>query len=179
MRNVTQKVQAMNPPLGQTPFQLSIGRKGSPNHIRCQECRNDTHCHDHGIEEVAYHTQRQTERGDDKGKLTNLRHRKTTTHSCLQRLSAQHITRGAKHSLSENDGQRKHHNGHPLRNKDFRIHQHTYRHEENSTEEVLHGFNQSDNLIGFDGFCQYATHDKRSKGGAEACLCGNDCHEET
>ena len=158
------------------PFESIICRRGQTDHIRCEERSGDRHGHNHRIEEVADDAQRQSQRGNDERELTNLRHRESAAHGRLQRLTAQHERYRAKDCLTYKNRQHQQHDGQGIVHQDLRINEHTHRHEEDGTEEVLHRLYQLLDTLCLDRLCQDATHDKRAEGRAEAHLRRKHCH---
>ena len=163
-------VQNMDELVGQMFLHHLIGRCGKTDHIRCKEGGDDTHCYHYRIEELADDAERQTQRGDDERKLTNLGHRETAAHRRLQRLASEHEAEGAEYRLTYQyrTDQGEDRNGIFYQN--LRVYQHTYRYEEDGSEEILYRFYEFDNFLCLNGFCQYAAHDEGSEGAAEPHL---------
>ena len=59
---------------------------------------------------------------------------------------------------------------------DHRVNEHTHRHEEDGTEEVLHRLNEFFNTLSLNGLGQDATHDECTKRRREAYLGRKHCH---
>ena len=87
----------------QVVLQMVIGRRRQTYHIRCEESGDHGYSHNHRIQEIANHTERKTQRGNDKRELTDLRHRETATHGRFKRLAAQHKGERAEDALSYQD----------------------------------------------------------------------------
>src|SRR5574344_575260 len=128
---------------------------------------------------MAYDTKRQAQRCNDKGKFTYLGHRESTLHGCLQRIATDEISQRTKYRLTDKNGQCDSDDGPGVIDQHLRFDQHTHRHEENSTEEIFHWFDQTHDFVGFDRFGKNTTHDKCTKSTAKADLGGEYCHETT
>ena len=158
--HLTQMVQTPQPPFRQTFRKAVVAGLGSTDHVRCEECGDHRHRYYNRIEEFADDAKCQSQRGNNEGKLANLRHRETAAHRCLQGLAAEHVARRAEHRLTQQDGQRDYNNGQPLREQNLRVDQHAHRHEEHSSEKILHRFYQTNDLVCLDGLGQNTTHDE-------------------
>ena len=68
---------------GEETLDKSIGRMGRADDIRCQESGDNADSHHDGIEMRTSDAETLTERGDDEGKFSDLRERKTALHGAL------------------------------------------------------------------------------------------------
>ena len=107
-------------------FQGTVCWCGQSYHIRCQERGNHRYGYDDRVEEVADDTQRQTQRGDDEGELTNLCHGESAAHGRLQTLTSQQEGERAKECLTNEDGQHQCDDRPRIADNNLRVYQHTY-----------------------------------------------------
>ena len=144
-------------------LQTAVSRCSQTNHVRRQEGRDDRYGHDDGVEEFADDAQRQSQRGNDKREFTDLRHRETAAHGRLQTLATQHKRKRPQRALSDDDCQHQCQDGKCIVDEYLGVNQHTYRYEEDGSEEVFDGFHQLLNMFGFNRLCQDASHDESSE----------------
>ena len=170
-------VEPSDPRLGHMLLAILMAGHGSPHHIRSEEGGDDRHGHDHRIEEIADDAERESERGDDEGELTDLSHGESAAHGRLERLSADEESQASEDGLSHEDGNHQHDNGASIRNDDLRVDKHAHRHEEDGSEEVFHGLHHLDNLVGLYGLSKDGTHDEGTESAAEPRQGGDDGHE--
>ena len=135
-------VEKAFPPFRHVSIHKIGSRFGQTYHIGSKESRNHRHSHHNRIEEMTGHIQRNTQRGNNKSKLTNLCQTESALHGCLQRLSRQQNAQCAKQRLSDNHRQCNDQNRNGIFNNHTRIDHHTYRHEKDSSEQVLYRFYQ-------------------------------------
>ena len=173
-RNVVERTY---PRLWQAAFEHSVAGHREAYHIRCEEGGNDRHCHYYGIKEFARHLKRNTQRGNDERELTYLRHRKSASHSRLERLSAYEEAERTEHSLTYKYGQHQCSDRQGVADDDFRIDQHAHRHEEYGSEEVLHGGNKLLYLACLNGLSKDAAHNECSESRTETHLGRHYCHQ--
>ena len=176
-RVVVEAVEVSRPRLGDTAFEQLVGRLGKAYHVRCEEGGDYRHRHHNGIEKLAYHSEREAQRGYDERKLAYLGHREAAAHGLREGLSAEQIAQRAKHRLPDDDDKRYHHDGQSIVDKHLRVDEHTHRHEEHGSKEVLHRVDEARYLVGLDGFGKDAAHHERTESSTEAHLGRQNSHE--
>ena len=157
----------------------SIAWCGGTHHVGSQECGYNRYCHYHRIKEIADDAKRQAERGYDKCELTNLGHRKSAFHGCLERLSAKQIAERTEHGLTYQYSQDNRNHRHGIFNKNLRLYKHADRNEEDCSEQILDRLNELDDFVCLNRLCQYTAHDKCAESTAETDLRGNHRHQAT
>ena len=156
------------PTLGQVRVHILRGGPGQADHVGRQERGDDRHRHHDGVEEVSRHAQRHAQRGDDEGKLADLRQAEAALHGRLQRLAGQEHAQRAEQGLARDHGQRDDQDGHGIGHDHRRVHHHAHGHEEDGPEQVLHRGDQPLDMLGLYRLGQDGAHDEGAKRGREA-----------
>ena len=174
-----QVVEPSGPSAWQYLRDAIIGWYGSTYHVGSDERCDNAHGHDYWIDEIADDFKRQSERGDDEGKLANLRHGKTATHGRFQWLTRQHVAESSQYALANHDGNHENDDWQRVCYKDMRVNEHAHRYEENRAKEVFHGSYDPFDTLHLYRLGKYAAHDKRAKGRGETYGRAYPCHGAT
>ena len=140
-----------------------VCRYGSAYHIRCEECCDNRYSHHDRVEEVAYDTEGESERGDDECELTYLCHGESASQGLFQRLSGEQISERAEGALANENGKRDDDDRQGVVDENLRLHKHTHRDEEYGSEEVFHRLYHLYYLISLDSLGKDAAHDECSE----------------
>ena len=153
-----------------------VAWRGKAYHIRCKEGGDDRNRHDHRIQELADDAQRQSQRGDDERELAYLSHGEAASHGRLERLTAQHETKGSQYSLTYQDGEHEGKDRQGIVDQDLWINQHAHRHKEDGSEEVFNRLYQLDDFLSLNGLGKDAAHDEGTESTGESHLGGQHRH---
>ena len=162
--------------VGQMLLHDLVAWRGKAYHIRCKEGGDDRNRHDHRIQELANDAQRQSQRGDDERELAYLSHGEAASHGRLERLTAQHETKGSQYSLTYQDGEHEGKDRQGIVDQDLWINQHTHRHKEDGSEEVFNRLYQLDDFLCLNGLGKDAAHDEGTESTGESHLGGQHRH---
>ena len=140
-----------------------VGRQGRLNGIGCDECCDDRHRNDDGIQEIVDDAKTHAQGCDDKRELTDLTETESTLQSLLQAQTGNQTTRHITQRLEEQQHHGDDQNLPPVVDQDLRVDHHAHRHEKHSTKQILDGSRDFMDRFCLKCFCQNGTHDERAQ----------------